>query len=168
MIPVYPARLIFSMLKLSADIKEILNSHSGINIILTVGNSLRSDDGAGPYIFSKLEADGPLKVINAGFAPENIIDEVIEIKPDRIVIIDAADFGGFPGEIRMVSAEDIPEISLSTHMVSLKVIAKILSEDTKAEILFLGIQPKSVSLGEGLSKEVKSSADEIIDYLTEG
>ena len=126
---------------------------------------MRSDDGVGSYIFSKVISSKFLKVVNAGYTPENIIDKVTELSPKRIIIIDAADFGGFPGEVRVIDSEHIPEASLSTHAVSLKVIAKILFEDTRADIIFIGIQPKNVALGEELSPEVSASADGIINYL---
>ena len=47
----------------------------------------------------------------------------------------------------------------------MKIIAKILEEDTKSKIYFLGIQPVSFDFKEGLSKEVKETADKIIYYF---
>ena len=165
MIRVFHARHTFSMSKLSAEIKRALSFRPCINVVITVGNGLRSDDGVGPYISSKISSSEFLKVIDAGYTPEDIIDEVTELIPKRIIIIDAADFGGASGEIRIIDSAHIPESSLSTHAISLRVITKILSEDTKADIIFIGIQPKSVALGEGLSLSVRASADKIINYL---
>lgn len=162
---VFPAQLIFSMSKLSVEIKEALSFHCCRNVIITLGNSLRSDDGVGPYIFSKINSSKFLKVVNAAYTPENIIDEVTELSPKRIIIIDAADFGGIAGEIRIVDSDHIPEKGLSTHSISLKIIAAILFEDTKADIIFIGIQPKSIILAEGLSFEVSKAANDIISYL---
>jgi len=153
------------MSKLSVEVKRALKFSHCRNVIITVGNSLRSDDGVGHYIFSNIISTEFLKVIDAGYTPENIIDEVVNISPKRIIIIDAADFDGFPGEVKVIDSEHISEASLSTHAVSLKVVAKILFEDTKADIAFIGIQPKNVALGEGLSPEVFASAGSIIDYL---
>lgn len=138
---------------------------SVIPVIITVGNTLRSDDGVGPYIASCLKPHRQPAIINAGSNPENSIEEAISLKPRGIVIIDAADFGGEPGEARLIDKEYIPETSVSTHMISLKVVAAILAEETKAQVSFLGIQPKHVGIGEGLSAEVKKTADEIVALL---
>jgi hydrogenase maturation protease len=69
--------------------------------------------------------------------------------------------------LRLVDSEHIPEVSLSTHSVPLPVISRILYEDTKAKIYFIGLQPKSVGHKEGLSKEVKTAADALIKHINQ-
>ena len=135
-------------------------------LIITIGNTFRSDDGVGPFIAENL--DGLLDnftLINAFDKPENIIDEAIEASPERTLIIDAANFGGLPGEIRIIPGEYIPNSTLTTHTFPIKIIAKMLEEDTGCELFFIGIQPKLLELGEGLSSEVVQTAEEIIKIL---
>lgn len=169
MTPVSHAQHIFSMSNLlTAEITGAIESKTGVTVIITVGNTLRSDDGVGPYIAEALQpAPSNIKILNAGFSPENIIDEVVLLNPKQILVIDAADFNGIPGEIKIIDKNHIPESSLSTHLISLKVIAYILESDTKAVVKFLGIQPENVKLGEGLSERVKNSADKIINIIKE-
>lgn len=134
-------------------------------MIICVGNTLRSDDGAGPYIASYLKGTKKLAAFDAGYNPENFIEEVTALKPGRVIIVDAADFGGEVGEARIINEGDIPESSLSTHAIPLNVIYHILKEDTGSEIKFIGIQPKGVGHGEGLSPGVKAAADMIISRI---
>lgn len=134
-------------------------------LIITVGNSFRSDDGAGPYIASGLRQSNKLSIIDAGYTPENIIDQAVKFAPGRIIFIDAADFGGAPGELRLIDAEHIPQASLSTHSMPLPVVSRILYEDTGAKIYFIGIQPKSIEHKAGLSKEVNLAADALIKHI---
>jgi hydrogenase 3 maturation protease len=150
---------------LTAETVQALKPSKRLKLIITVGNDMRSDDGVGPYIASKIKATTSLKIINAAYNPENIIDEVCDLNPDSITFIDAADFRGKPGEVELIDKEHIPESSLSTHMVPLKVVAQLIFSDTGAEILYLGIQPKSVEFGENLSEEVKNTADEIVSVI---
>ncbi len=136
-------------------------------LIVTVGNSLRSDDGVGPYISSKLtELPRGFHLLDAGDRPENIVTDAVDIRPARTVIIDAADFGGFPGEARFIPDSAIPQTPLSTHSFPLPVITSILRQDTGSEVRFLGIQAKSLGFGEVISPEVLASADEIISLIT--
>jgi len=153
---------------LTAEIRSLLSLQPDRTAIITVGNPLRSDDGVGPYIASRLKPPRQPAIIDAGSNPENSIEEAIALKPRHIVIIDAAAFGGEPGEARLIDQEHIPETSVSTHMISLKVVALILAEETKAQISFLGIQPKYVGIGEGLSAEVQETADAIVGLLLRG
>ncbi|OGX14138.1 MAG: hydrogenase maturation peptidase HycI [Omnitrophica bacterium RIFOXYB12_FULL_50_7] len=149
---------------LTGDVLAVLNSGSGAPLFLTVGNLFRSDDGVGPYLASRLVVL-PVRIVNAGHTPENIIDEVVGHKPSRIIILDAADFGGRPGEVRVIPEEAIPETTLTTHRVPMNVISRLIKDDTGAKVVFLGIQPKTVSLGEGLTPEVQAAADEIIETI---
>ena len=149
---------------LTADVLEALGPASGPFLILTVGNSFRSDDGVGPYIASCLRPV-PVKVMDAGNTPENIVDEAIAFAPDKITVIDCADFGGTAGEVRVIPEELIPETTLSTHMVPINVITRLIGSSIKTSIVFIGIQPEAVTLGEGLSPEVRQAADEIIGII---
>ncbi len=152
---------------LTAELNDLFTfSDKNPLLIITIGNSYRSDDGVGPYIarqINKYKKD--FTILNAEDQPENIIDEATRLKPGKIVIIDAADFGGMPGEIRLIEKKDIPDTSLSTHSFSPNILAAIIEEDTGADVLFLGIQPESIRFGEGISKPVKEAAKRIIFYL---
>lgn len=147
---------------LTAEITDLLRPSEGLDVIICVGNPMRSDDGVGPYIASKIAGSPRLKIFDAGYTPENIIDEVKAVKPDRIIFIDAADFRGKAGEIRMIGEEEIPESGLSTHAIPLKVICGILRADTGSDVRFIGIQPADVSFSEKMSSEVKGAADLLI------
>jgi hydrogenase maturation protease HycI len=152
---------------LTAEVLDLLKPGQGLSLIITVGNPLRKDDGAGPYIASLIRPAGRLAVIDAQYNPENIIDEAARLKPVKMIIIDAADFGGSPGEARAIDRKHIPDSTLSTHSVPMSVVAGILEQDTGAEIVFLGIQPKDVSFGENISPEVRETADKIIKKINE-
>ncbi|MFH1752624.1 MAG: hydrogenase 3 maturation endopeptidase HyCI [Candidatus Omnitrophota bacterium] len=153
------------MSNLSAEVQKALLLKSGPHVIVTVGNTLRSDDGVGPYIGSHLHSARDILIINAEQNPEGCIDEAVQFKPKRVLIIDAADFKGVPGEARLIDRESIPETTVSTHTIPLSVITSIIASDANAEVLFLGIQMKNAGMGEGLSREVKTTADLIIDAI---
>lgn len=146
---------------------HIIDSESVI--IMSVGNSLRSDDGIGPYILSKIKnhqsKSNKIELIDAGIVPENYIQKVLDLKPDKIIIIDAADFGGHPGELRFIPNNAIPESSVSTHAISLRLLAELINKYSGAEVIFLGIQPKNIEFGEELSAKVKEQADSLIKEI---
>ncbi|MCE5194960.1 MAG: hydrogenase 3 maturation endopeptidase HyCI [Nitrospiraceae bacterium] len=135
-------------------------------MIITVGNSLRADDGVGPYISENLKNPNPkIKIMDAGERPEAIIDQAVELNPKKVIIIDAAHFEGTHGELHIIKEEDISHTILTTHAFPLNALAKIIADDTNAKVYFLGIQAKNTRLGKSLSEEVKKSADELIGYL---
>lgn len=149
------------------NIKEIFKVNSKQKLlIITIGNILRSDDGIGPFIAKAVgQLPGNIKIYNVDKNPEKMIDAASDFLPDRIVIIDAANFRGKPGEIREIPSELIPDSALSTHTFPLKAIFKIIEEDTGAEIHFIGIQPKIMSMGETMSEEVIKAGETIINII---
>jgi Ni,Fe-hydrogenase maturation factor len=44
----------------------------------------------------------------------------------------------------------------STHRLSLHFLIQYLTEEWKGEAILVGVQPKSLALGEGLSREVEA------------
>ncbi len=137
-------------------------------LFITIGNSFRSDDGVGPYLFKKLKSkkNTLFKIINAGISPENILEEAIKINPKKTIIFDASNFNGNPGEIRLIPEEKIPVSTLSTHTFPPVIISKLLKMDTKSEVCFIGIQIKKITIGTKISKEIKKSANEIVEFIS--
>jgi len=152
---------------LNEEIKRIFRPSDGqTTLIITVGNTLRSDDGIGPYIAEGINKDlKDLILLNTGDKPENVIDQAMALHPGKTIIIDAADFRGKGGEIRLIPNDLIPQNSLSTHTFPLQVVAQLIEEDTGSKVYFIGIQPENVGLGEGLSPSVKEAGDSIIFFI---
>ncbi|MBM2838191.1 MAG: Ni,Fe-hydrogenase maturation factor [Deltaproteobacteria bacterium] len=153
---------------LTPDVIELLKPESsGPLLVITVGNRLRSDDGVAPYIAEQAKRPkNGIIILDAGERPEDMLWKAIEVRPERVVIIDAADFAGEPGEVRTIPEEFIPENPISTHRFPLRVISRLVTEDTGAMVDFICIQPESVGFGEGLSDRVRSSAEEIVRLLS--
>ena len=135
-------------------------------IILGIGNTLRSDDGAGSVLASRIKDSVPFLVWDAGLNPENYLNRIIKEKPDNLVIIDAADFGGVAGEFRISEAQDIQTSNLfSTHNASLSLLINYLQSNIKMNIIVLIIQPKTIALGETLSPEVSATLNSLQDFF---
>lgn len=137
-------------------------------VILGIGNTLKGDDGVGPYIISQLSAISyPLSaiLIDAGTIPENYIQKIIDLKLDKIIIIDAIDFRGKPGEIKYLSSIDSQNISISTHNLPPSFFIDFIKQQTSAEIEIIAIQPKEIKFNTALSEEIKKSADKLISQL---
>jgi hypothetical protein len=65
------------------------------DVLLCVGNSMMGDDGAGPLLAEMCAANpqGNWVVIDGGSAPENDIVAIRELRPQRLLIVDATDMG---------------------------------------------------------------------------
>ncbi|MFH1721906.1 MAG: hydrogenase maturation peptidase HycI [Candidatus Altiarchaeota archaeon] len=134
--------------------------------ILCVGNDLNGDDGVGPYIYERIkDLEGEkVQIIDARTVPENFVGPIKDFQPNVVLVIDAADFGGKPGEWRFIEGKDIGNFSVSTHGMNLGLIEKMLGKEG-IEVVFLGIQPKQTELGEGLSEDVRKRVENLISEI---
>ena len=55
-------------------------------------------------------------------------------KPGDYQLIDAADFGGQPGEIRIAERDDVGGLMMGTHAPPLSMFMQLLSDDTGADV----------------------------------
>jgi hydrogenase 3 maturation protease len=139
----------------------------GRTIIICIGNTLKGDDGAAIELYSKLASNVKAEVIDAGTVPEGYIQRIVTKAPDNILIVDAVDFSGPAGAIRIFAADEIPAIACSTHVMSLRFFIDSVKQDSLANIHLLGIQPQQVGLGTGLSDSVAQTVAELAELLIE-
>ncbi len=139
-------------------------------LIVGIGNTFRGDDGAGPALIKSLKSkvqslksnvQGPMSLIDAGEVPENFLGNMVELKPDTILFVDAADFGAPAGSIKLIDTENLSAGGFSTHSSSISLVIEYLRRETQAEIFLLGIQPQSLRMGDGLSESVEKAVQKI-------
>jgi len=138
-------------------------------VIVGMGDRMKGDDGAGclsAEILRKRIYKSSVKVINAENAIENYLGVIEKFRPDTVVIIDAVDFGGKPGDIKIMERDEIAETTSSTHTFSLRLIIRHICSETAAECTVIGIQPRTTAFGEGLSPEVRKSVLHLAKSIT--
>ena len=133
----------------------------GKTVIVGIGNSLRGDDGFGPALIEQLQGKVGCICIDAGSAPEKFLGVIVKQEPDTILFIDAADVNLEPGEYRILQPADILKCGLTTHDMSTRMLIEFLENQTKANILMLGVQPQHLSLGEAMSSCLTQTLHEI-------
>ncbi len=139
---------------------------SGRVCLLGVGNRDRRDDGVGSLIAERLAKKCRALAIDAGSVPENYLENVARSCPDTVLIIDAMDFGGCPGECRLFDPDSIGPAGLSCHALSLGMTAEYLAARTQARLVLLAIQPADVRSGGVLSIAVARAAERVEEALS--
>lgn len=135
-------------------------------LLLGVGNDIRGDDGIGSLVARELDHPDWV-VIDCGQVPENEMIMVEEGDYDLVVMVDAANMGLEPGEIRQVPRKYLDLFALSTHALPLSVVIDLLQEKVPRVVL-IGIQPKDMGLGEGLTPELQDAKGRLMTMLLDG
>ena len=154
---------------LQEELKEWLVNRRKV-VVAGIGNPIRMDDFVGVKIVQDLQGKLPRNVclIECETVPESFMDEIIELKPSHVLLIDAAVMGLKPGEVRLYDAEKITNIpSISTHTLPIRVFCDYITQLSKAKIALLLIEPGNTEFGEGLTPEVEAAAEKILSMLLE-
>jgi hydrogenase 3 maturation protease len=141
-----------------------------MNVLLTVGNGMMGDDGAGVLLAQMLH-DAPLDdwaALNGGSAPENVLHRIREMDASRVLVVDAADMDLEPGTIRRINAEKLEDpFLMTTHTLPLTFLIESLREFVP-QVELLGIQPNIVAFGFPMSDVVRAAVGQVYADLKNG
>jgi hydrogenase 3 maturation protease len=138
---------------------------SGRVVVACVGNEWRGDDGVGPFVGRLIRPCSRLTVLDCGETPENYLGVIVRLKPERVVVIDAADFGGAPGEIRAIARDEIGGGGVSTHAARLVLLTDYVEAGIDAETFFVAIQPGSLAFGSPMGPAVEAAARRLAEVI---
>jgi hydrogenase 3 maturation protease len=154
---------------MSFDLSSFLRGASRVAVV-GIGSEMRGDDAAGIEVVRGLREvlESPnVLLVEGGTVPENFTSRIKLFKPSHIIFVDAADFGGEPGEVVLADPSAITGQLISTHTIPLSVISKYLREETRAKVALLGIQPARANMDEKMSKTVRNSIEWVKETLLE-
>lgn len=130
-------------------------------VIIGLGNIEREDDGIGIYFCEKIISQNILKngirvyTENNSTSLEDIIDEILTFSDTKnVILVDAADIGGIPGEYRWVNDVNDIQPNLSTHEVLFNFYMGYLVHKG-VNVKLLAIQPQSLGFKRSLSPKLE-------------
>lgn len=139
-----------------------LDSFIGHRLLFVgVGNILRSDDGIGVYIVSRIAANKMIATLNVEVSLENYISTINKIAPEILILIDCMDFKEKPGTFKLFPIGEIPDDGIHSHHITLSKI----SEFFKMPVYVLGIQPEDLKVGLELNESIKAAANKIVTII---
>ena len=143
------------------QLRDLLSDKSTRILFAGIGNVLKSDDGAGVYISSRIKPTGTVSSLTVEMGIENHIGKINRLKPDILILIDCVDFDKDPGYYDFLPVGEVRDFTFHTHNISLKKISELFA----MPVYILGIQPENLSFGENLSVKIKEAADRIIETI---
>ena len=138
--------------------------------VLGLGNILLKDEGVGVKVVDIIKE-------KFAFSPEvDIIDggtlglDLLPLIEDRekVLIIDAVDFGKGPGFIAAIEDDEIPAVlsaKMSVHSIGLSdvLFAAKLLDITPGKLCLIGIQPQSLEVGLDLTDCISDKIEQLVD-----
>jgi len=136
--------------------------------VLGIGNALLRDEGIGCHVTNAL-AEIPLpdvRIIDGGTCPDlwQFIGDT-----DKLIIVDAVNGGGTPGQIYRFHPDDITlgqKPLLSVHDIGFVDNLKLMRLwHNISETVIIGVEPKEINWGLELSPELQCKMPQIIDIV---
>jgi len=153
---------------MTSDLCEKLQQcFKGRVCLMGLGNIDYGDDGFGVRLAEGLVEAGMPYTIVAGTMPDRFIGRLADQGFDYLVFLDAVEFSGPPGSAVFLDAGEImarfPQIS--SHKISLGLLAKWVEEIGIAKACMLGVKPGSLKFEGGLTPVVQTTLEILKDLL---
>ena len=151
------------------------SASSGKILVVGVGNRLLGDEGIGPHIIDRLSRTHMSPNVDMIDCGCDLLSLALYMgQPEKIIVIDVIRGEGRPGEIyrfdytrptaantKMRSAH---QLGTADVLYLLKLAYPALAN---TNITVIGVEPKTMELNAGLSKEVKKSIPELMRLALE-
>ncbi|MFO8012092.1 MAG: hydrogenase maturation protease [Phycisphaerae bacterium] len=132
--------------------------------VVGVGNPLTGDDGFGPAVVAALRPSERITPFDVRGVPESFLGPIAASGCPGILFADAADLETDPGRLAVVDADRLAEIDVSTHVVSLALMAEAVRRmagegGAAGEVIcaLLAVQPESLAGADRLSAPVSAA-----------
>ena len=145
-------------------------------VVLGCGNILFGDDGLGPeavdYLIENYQLPPDVFALNCGLSVRDLLFTITisEIRPERIIIVDAMDVGKTPGEVFEVDVAEIPAIKIddfSMHQLPTSNLLKELKNICGVDVKIISAQVQHIpeEVSPGLSKVIQDSIPSICEKI---
>jgi len=141
---------------------------AGRVVVAGIGNPIRRDDFVGVKIVQDLKGKVSKNVclLECETIPESFMQEIVDLKPSHVLLVDAAVLGLKPGETRFVFPEQVTDFpAITTHVLPLRIFCEYVTKMAEAKIAVLLIEPENTEFGEGLTPTVQVAAEKITKIL---
>ena len=155
-------------MSLGEELKVFFGGRKGRKVVLVgIGSPIRHDDVVGLKVLEFLEGKLPLNVLllPTETVPESYTGVIRDFAPTHVLLIDAANFRGTPGEGRIIPSRMIANVSISTHSLPLHIYINYIEKSICSRVALLGIQGVNIELGEGITPEVEKGSENIANIL---
>jgi coenzyme F420 hydrogenase subunit delta len=149
-------------------------------LVLGVGNVLFGDDGLGPAVIERLQAEAggaepeDVCLMDVGTGARRILFTIAlsEPRPRRLLVVDAIDAGRPPGEVFSVSLDDLPPNKtddFSMHQLPTSNLLRELRDACGVEVEIVSCQVGSIpdAVRPGLSEAVEKAVPEVCRRIWE-
>ncbi len=133
-------------------------------VVVGVGMPLCGDDGFGPAVVAALRPCDMLRTFDVQGVPESFLGPIVESGCPGVLFVDTADLGAEPGRVALVPPHHLAQVDVSTHVVSLALMAQAIKslareegEGREVACALLAAQPESLKHIDQMSPTIEKT-----------
>ena len=143
-------------------------------LVLGIGNVLMRDEAIGVRVVEELGKrfcfSQEVELLDGGTSGIELLGYISN--RDHLVIIDAIRAGHPPGTVLRVEGEDVPaqfQTRISPHQLGISdlLATAMISDQMPKNLLLFGVEPKEITMGLGLTDEVRAGMERLIVLVAE-
>lgn len=141
-------------------------------LVLGVGNLIMGDDGVGVLVAQRLQQEyrfaDNVEIIDGGTLGLDLLPKLENIT--NLIMIDAVETGQKAGSCVRLCGQELPialETKVSPHQMGLKdllAVSELMGHSPK-EMVLIGVQPGSIEMEVGLTKEVEAQLETLLSNV---
>ena len=146
------------------SIRNALPRFENAPAIVGVGNEMRGDDAFGVLVARGLQGKVQVPLYDTGPVPENYLGKIARSGSKSLVVVDAVDFGGDVGEVRLMEPQEITYSHFSSHLPPLQLMELFVGEGG-ITMQVVAAQPGTVELMAELSPGMRSVIGAVVEMF---
>jgi hydrogenase maturation protease len=137
-------------------------------LILGIGNILLGDEGIGVWVVESLrrcyQFPSSATVLEGGTLGLDLLPQLQDVS--RLLVVDAVQLGGEPGEIVRLEGDDVPraiDVKVSPHQIGIKELlatARLMGCEPPKVVLW-GMEPERVQPGADFSPKIAQALQQL-------
>jgi hydrogenase maturation protease len=137
-------------------------------LILGIGNILLGDEGIGVWVVESLrrcyQFPSSATVLEGGTLGLDLLPQLQDVS--RLLVVDAVQLGGEPGEIVRLEGDDVPraiDVKVSPHQIGIKELlatARLMGCEPPKVVLW-GMEPERVEPGADFSPKIAQALPQL-------
>lgn len=141
-------------------------------LVLGIGNLIMGDDGVGVLVAQRLQQEyrfaDNVEIIDGGTLGLDLLPKLENIT--NLIMIDAVETGQMAGSCVRLCGQELPialETKVSPHQMGLKdllAVSELMGHSPK-EMVLIGVQPGSIEMEVGLTKEVEAQLETLVSNV---
>jgi len=145
--------------------EQLAGRIQGEVVVMGLGNPCRGDDAAGGLVARQIRDVPGVYAIDAQDAPENHWRQVVNQRPDTIIMVGSINLYSVPGSVVLLDKHRIAACWPSTYRMPINALMGYFERETHASIFLIGIQPRQTDFMQSVSPEVQASITGVADVL---